>query len=214
MTWPRGGEILPPMFTVHAVPCWEICRSVGWGVVTGKGHGKWHWRGRGAVPMVVILGTVALAGLVGAAFTLWLAQRLLGWQGATLKARDEFPIVYHPSLASFAPLHPAGDRSLLGFGFTENLASALASRARAFTPCRRFFTPRTGTVRMELKAVPESRRFRVVGLLKGVEENGEHAACLRDVMEGLEFGFLASVPGGKDDAYRLLVDLLPQVTAQ
>ncbi|MCA2958883.1 MAG: hypothetical protein IOD12_01430 [Silvanigrellales bacterium] len=155
----------------------------------------------------VIFGVFALCSL-----GLWVIQLARGRLLARTppSADDEaFVSAYAATLVKFEATEPApgGAPHLLGFGFSAALEEALKTTSPAFQKCRQHFREGTGPVTFQVKVRPQSQRLRVAGILRGVEGNPVHAACLRDALEGIPFAFLSETPQVNDEKYTLQVSL-------
>ena len=163
-------------------------------------------RGKGNTAVVVM---AAVACFALAAF-LFRKQGLLKNLSARMLSSDT--AVYFAYISKFDTPKDL-TKSVLGFGFAGKLNKGLLDNGKVFQRCRQFFLQTSPKASFEVKVLPAERQLKVVSLLEGADSNGPHAACLRNSLEDLRLRFLSETPEGKDELYRLVIDVVSQISA-
>lgn len=160
---------------------------------------------------VTALGACSLAAVLVLAS---LQASRLGFFARGLEGVDAQSEPYGITVSKFETSDAGGSRHALGLGFSGSLEGALRSSQPAFRKCRQHFQEGTGDARFQVKVSAKQERLRVVGILRGAQENAVHAACLRDTLEALPLAFLAKTPQADDGSYTLQVDISSGIHAR
>lgn len=108
-------------------------------------------------------------------------------------------------IESFNDLAQPDQKASLGFGSTAILKDATDLLSEAVSSCRQYKTAKTESYRFDVKVSPHDKRFRVVGILTGADENAEASKCLREKINVTEFESFAQLTPAKEDSYKIIL---------
>lgn len=106
---------------------------------------------------------------------------------------------------SFNDFAQPDQKSSLGFGSTAILKDATDLLSDAVSNCRQYKTAPTESYRFEVKVSPQDKRFRVVGILTGADENAEASKCLREKINAMQFESFAQLTAAKETSYKIVL---------